>query len=220
MQKQTARRRPHKGGCTGCAHEEPGRDGRWLIFSTTQRRASVVYLASFCALASPRMCDVPSAKTRVTTNPTAITARHLLHERAAATLCDPRLLQRTWLLVSAFIQSNHGWPRLHQATLARRWLTVTKSVTSDTSVDAASGDGLTRLAFCRIESHHRQGHEKSGRFWGPFWSGSHVKAGPPPHREWIQGSARHIRQRSRKGTQPSSKRTDDRGAANNRLIDS
>jgi len=48
-----------------------------------------------------------------------ITSRHLLHVRAAATLCYPRLHQRSWLLVSAFDQSNHGRPRLHHATLAR-----------------------------------------------------------------------------------------------------
>lgn len=37
-----------------------------------------------------------------------ITSRHLLHERAAATLCYPRLHQRSWLLVSPLNHSTAG----------------------------------------------------------------------------------------------------------------
>lgn len=59
------------------------------------------------------------------------------------------------------------------------WLTVTGNVMSDTSVDAASGDGLNRGALPRRGATAARMPQKFWAPWGPFlpreW------AGPPPH---------------------------------------
>ena len=69
LQEQTARRRAHKGGCT---HEEPGRDERWLIFSTQPAASRQSFGRVFSVLGWRPGCDAvrPVEKARVTTEPT------------------------------------------------------------------------------------------------------------------------------------------------------
>lgn len=172
-------------------------------------------------LAAPPGCDavVPVGRDSCYHSSTlTITSRRLLHERAAATLYYPRLHQRSWLLVSAFSQLNHGRSRLHQATLAQLVAHYNRERDERHICRCRIGQWLEQAAL------YREGGGTAARMpqkfwasWGPFFP--REWAGPPPHHRSGARGLRVIGKVAAKGRIDMLRAVGDHGPANISVVE-